>query len=85
MSLAACGSPSTDGPRCSDVWVEGHTLPKHYQGCDGADADPLRVTTCGTETSGRFVEFGGFDAVAGHTIHKGQARHRLREFLEDCA
>jgi hypothetical protein len=86
LSITGCGTPAADSvPVCSQVWVVGQTLPKDYEGCDGSGADPLRVTSCGSKSGGRFVEYGEFNAVAGHSVHRGRTKAHLRQFLRDCS
>jgi hypothetical protein len=43
FSVTACGagsdtaSPLGDTPKCSDIWVEGNTVPENYEGCENGD------------------------------------------------
>lgn len=68
--LAACGSDDKDGVEemvdemdkaaaCSDVWVDGKTLPKDYEGCNDGDTFEVAVVAgdCGLVTYEGDTEF----------------------------
>jgi hypothetical protein len=37
FALTGCAGNNPEVPDCSDVWVEGNTLPKGYDGCERPD------------------------------------------------
>lgn len=61
LFLAGCGGGDSEGdkdsaapaanggmPACSEVWVEGETLPENYEGCDEGDAvSAPAISECG--------------------------------------
>lgn len=79
IALAGCGGSGTakaddagsGTPKCSDVWVDGATLPKDYDGCmSGSDMLEASVTSDCADGS----QLGGYDdrfyALLGGTIHE---------------
>lgn len=64
-------TPAAEGPACADVWSDGATLPRGYQGCvsdagDFVDRDPLACSS-----GQRIIRFDDqYYAVPGGTIHQ---------------
>lgn len=76
IALTACGdkpdgnSPSGEGdlPKCSDVWVNGETLPADYDGCANGGTTEAAVTIDCTD-GGEFTTYDDrFFAVLGGKI-----------------
>jgi len=69
--ITACSSTdetpvSNSVPACSDVWVEGKTLPADYEGC--MDSDSLVISI--SDNTGAVVYDDRFSAQPGQTIRK---------------
>lgn len=61
------GSPDSGTPKCSDVWKEGRTLPKSYDGCTngGTLEAAVSVGKCGLTS---YADT--YWAIPGQVIHK---------------
>ncbi|HEY6548181.1 MAG TPA: hypothetical protein VI589_09755 [Vicinamibacteria bacterium] len=59
VPLAACGDqPASETlPDCSDVWVDGRTLPEDYEGCMEDGTIQVSETKKCSATEGSFVTF----------------------------
>ena len=71
-SPSATKEPAPTGPKCSDIWKDGETLPDDYTQCvDGKAYGTQDVTECqdGTQLIAYADEF---FAITGGTITKGE-------------
>lgn len=70
----ATEDPEPSGPVCSDVWVDGATLPEKYSGCRDAESDKYRQAIVYMCSSGqRLVTFGRtFYAAKGGVITESE-------------
>ncbi|HQR26559.1 MAG TPA: hypothetical protein PLP61_05915 [Nocardioides sp.] len=92
LLLAGCGQQgsvtplSETLPGCSEVWVDGGTLPADYRGCVGAD-DVLEVSEvrkC-SSAEGSFVTFDRFFALAGGPISDaGTESATYQQLYQQC-
>lgn len=75
VALVACRGDGSNGfsiedlPKCSEVWVEGKTLPANYHGCtDGGDITTSLIIDCIGDL--KFTTYDRFHAFLGGTITK---------------
>jgi len=96
LLVAGCGdaNPADPGvtpasesmPACGDVWVEGQTLPKDYQGCtdDKGVLQVSEIKKC-TSADGEFTTYGdGFFAMLGEKISQGTASETYQQAYATC-
>jgi hypothetical protein len=95
LTVAACGgggedaeSAGTSGvmPDCSDVWVDGETLPEDYEGCTDGDTIAAAVTIECDSGIGTFVTYDDrFHALLGDTVTEASTESdEYAKAYEDC-
>jgi len=81
LAFAACGNDDDgDGssggstPKCSDIWTEGATIPKGYEGCvDGSTLNPVAIydDCAGGKVFMRDDRMYGFEGEGVHVVPEG--------------
>lgn len=65
LPLTACGGESSSAPDCADVWKEGKTLPKSYDGCMDGDTLVAKISqTCPKDSKQPGVEYVSYNDEA---------------------
>jgi len=96
LLLAGCGdanpadpgvTPASDSlSACSDIWVEGQTLPKDYRGCTDDDGvlQVSEIKKC-TSADGSFTTYGdSFFAMLGQKIGQGTTSEEYQQTYATC-